>query len=162
MTTTTLAPATRDARSLLTPAAFQGVTATVSIANPDVGLVMAERIVEEALKFVAAAARGWDGPLRPSRVVDEGWHALILHTVVYERLCANLGQFVHHVPEPPATKVHNEDTVDRVLAAIRAAGFEPDTYLWTRDAQQAVLVSADCMHSECNDDNGGGACTAPQ
>jgi hypothetical protein len=159
MSTTTLTPGTTSARDLLTPETFQSVAATVAGANPEIGPVMAERLVEEAIKFVAAAATRSEGGLRPSRVVDEGWHALILHTGVYARLCAQLGRFVHHLPETPATKRHDEARVDRTLAAIRAAGYEPDEYLWTLTAQEAVLVSADCMHSECTE--GGSGCVAP-
>ncbi|MFB0633502.1 hypothetical protein ACEPPI_40295, partial [Streptomyces sp. AB3(2024)] len=63
------------------------------------------------------------------------------------------------VPTKPGT-VHDTATVDRTLKAIREAGHEPDEYLWSLEAQSAVLVSADCMHSECTD--GGSACAAPQ
>ncbi len=48
-----------------------------------------------------------DARLRPSRVVDEGWHALILHTRVYSELCEGVGRFVHHMPEPSDGSRHN-------------------------------------------------------
>ncbi|RMI26770.1 hypothetical protein EBN88_29775 [Streptomyces triticirhizae] len=53
-------------------------------------------------KFMDAAARFPAARITPSNVVDEGWHALILHTNLYERLCRRLGRFVHHWPERPA------------------------------------------------------------
>ncbi|MEU6760214.1 hypothetical protein [Streptomyces sp. NPDC046685] len=146
---------------LLPGPAFATAVRTVEKANPQLADGMAERIVSEAVKFVAAAALN-NTPglaLRPSRVVDEGWHALITDTKTYAELCRRLGRFVHHVPEAPATKRHDTATVKRTLRAIREAGHEPDEYLWSLEAQSSVLVSADCMHSECTE--GGSGCAAP-
>lgn len=91
----------RDARTLLTPDGFGGVVATVRDNNPDLPDATARRIVVEALKFVAAAAQFPTVKITPSNVVDEGWHALILHTDLYKKLCDRLGRFVHHWPERP-------------------------------------------------------------
>ena len=34
----------------------------------------------------------------PSIVIDEAWHAFILHTKDYEEFCMNsIGRFVHHI-----------------------------------------------------------------
>ncbi|MET8749113.1 hypothetical protein ABZW32_03355 [Streptomyces sp. NPDC004667] len=60
---------------------------------------MSERVVVEGLKFVAAAAAGARG-IAPSRVVDEGWHALILHTAIYNGLCERLGGSSTTTPSP--------------------------------------------------------------
>ena len=76
-----------DVRALLTPAAFGGVVATVLDNNPGMNDATAERIVVEALKFTHAAARFPTVRITPSSVVDEGWHALILHTNLYGKLC---------------------------------------------------------------------------
>ncbi|WP_327305326.1 hypothetical protein OG730_18865 [Streptomyces sp. NBC_01298] len=145
----------------LPSAGFAIAVRTVERANPHLPEGMAERIVREAVKFVTAAARNRTPglALRPSRLVDEGWHALLTDTRTYGNLCRLLGRFVHHVPETPATKKHDTATVARTLKAIREAGDEPDEYLWTVEAQSALLVSADCMHSECTD--GGSNCAAP-
>lgn len=56
--------------------------------NPDMNDATAQRIVTEALKFVAAAAQFPTVKITPSNVVDEGWHALILHTYC-TRSCVN-------------------------------------------------------------------------
>ncbi|MGW2583106.1 glycine-rich domain-containing protein [Streptomyces virginiae] len=162
MSQTTTPEAGLSASGLLTATAFATAVRTVEKANPELADGMADRIVSEAVKFVAAAAlnRTPGLALRPSRVVDEGWHALITDTKAYAELCRLLGRFVHHVPETPATKKHDTATVARTLKAIREAGYEPDEYLWSPEGQSAVLVSADCMHSECTD--GGSACAAPQ
>ncbi|WP_234314670.1 hypothetical protein [Streptomyces sp. NRRL F-5135] len=75
--------AERDARNLLTAKEFVAVAGTVQRANPDLDETNAGRVVTESLKFVATAAARPGFQLAPSRVVDEGWHALILHTRVY-------------------------------------------------------------------------------
>lgn len=71
-------------RDLIGPAAYLSVAGTVQDNNPGMDGAMAQRIADEGLKFVATCAATPDAPLAPSRVVDEGWHALILHTKVYE------------------------------------------------------------------------------
>jgi hypothetical protein len=140
------------ARALLTAAEFEGVAATVGSNNPDMPQATADRITEEALKFVAAAARE-PGGMRPSRAVDEGWHALILHTRVYARLCANLGRFVDHVPELPDPSRYTPGILDSTIDRIRAAGFEPDMELWTGPLE-GIQVAATCQHdNECADGN---------
>ena len=83
-----------DVSDLLTPDAFGGVVATVMDNNPDMDEPTASRVVTEALKFVDAAAKFPTVRITPSQVVDEGWHALILHTHPYARLCDRLGRFV--------------------------------------------------------------------
>ena len=50
----TAAPEVTSARTLITPAAFDGVVATVQDNNEHMSADLAERIVVEALKFVAA------------------------------------------------------------------------------------------------------------
>ncbi|MFI7094039.1 glycine-rich domain-containing protein [Streptomyces lydicus] len=134
-------------RDLIGDAAFLSVAGTVMDNNPGMEFALAERITDEGLKFVVACAATPDAPLAPSRVVDEGWHALILHTKVYEELCASLGGFVHHYPgfDPdnydPLTSVRTQD-------AIRAAGYHVDEELWgAPTGDQLVAVSAKCQHS---------------
>ncbi|MFJ2212645.1 hypothetical protein ACIQVO_17320 [Streptomyces sp. NPDC101062] len=152
MITTTTATTTRDARSLLTDEQFAGVVATVQRANPGMATTLAERITLEGLKFVATAADRTSGRLAPSTLVDEGWHALILHTRVYADLNARLGgRFVDHVPQPP-NPTHPQ--VPGILAftqvAITAAGFQVDEELW----QPGPKASADCQHvPNCGDND---------
>ncbi|MFE9372504.1 glycine-rich domain-containing protein [Streptomyces sp. NPDC006711] len=91
----------------------------------------AERIVTEALKYVAAAAKFPTVPIQPSKVVDEGWHALILHTRLYARLCEGLGHFVNHFPERPGPERHDPNVLTRTVALLEQAGFTVDAELWT-------------------------------
>ncbi|MER8153816.1 hypothetical protein [Streptomyces sp. NPDC094472] len=120
---------------------------------------MAERIVDEAVKFTATCAAFPDARLRPSRVVDEGWHALILHTRVYSELCEGLGHFVHHMPEPPNPFRHDAGELTRTQEMIarrgspwmtrcgrrrpiRASGSRPDVSTVSLVAREHALVTA--------------------
>jgi hypothetical protein len=90
----------RSVRDLLTDDEFQGVVATVLGNNADMATATAEQITEEGLKFLVACSEFPEAHLRPSQIVDEGWHALILHTRLYATLCEKpAGGFVHHLPE---------------------------------------------------------------
>ncbi|MEV6951913.1 hypothetical protein [Streptomyces sp. NPDC051183] len=149
----------KDARSLISAAEFEAVAATVASNNPDMSSTDADRITEESLKFVAAAAR-FPGGMRPSRVVDEGWHALILHTAVYARLCSRLPKFVHHMPELPDPSRYTPGALDHTLNRIREAGFQPDTELWTGPLE-GIPVAANCQHdNQCADGNCEANCRA--
>ncbi|GGT05730.1 MULTISPECIES: glycine-rich domain-containing protein [Streptomyces] len=147
-----------SARHLLSGEGFARAVQLVVRDNDGIDEALAERIVDEALKFVAAAARTAGRHLRPSKTVDIGWHALILHTAMYRSLCSSIGRFVDHRPEGPATLRRDADTLDRTLDAIREAGYQPDSYLWGSPADTEVRAG-DCMHSECTE--GGSGCAAP-
>ncbi|MGW0735109.1 glycine-rich domain-containing protein [Streptomyces sp. NPDC002851] len=136
-----------DVRDLLTTDAFEGVVATVIDNNPGMAEAMAARIVTEALKFVDAAAKFPTVKITPSQVVDEGWHALILHTGPYAKVCARLGQFVHHWPERPDPKRHDPDALTRTVALIEQAGHSADVELWTGPTRALVPMAAQCSHT---------------
>lgn len=159
----TIAPEQLNARNLLTPENFTGVVHTVLDNNPGMASDTAERIVQDALKFVATARTFPTMPITPSRVVDEGWHALILHTAVYAELCERLGGFVHHYPERPDASRHDPDALARTVALIEEAGYTPDYELWTGPTRALVAVAADCSHTPvpggCGPINPGGCAT---
>ncbi|MEU0841659.1 hypothetical protein ABZ370_19615 [Streptomyces sp. NPDC005962] len=113
--------------------------------NPELGSDMAGRIVDEAVKYLAAVADS-PQPLVPSRVVDEGWHTLILHTRVYQKLCSQLGTFIHHTPEPRDPSRHNPDAITRTRQAIVAAGYTVDDALWLAPDDTTIPVAASCTH----------------
>ncbi|MGW0708272.1 glycine-rich domain-containing protein [Streptomyces sp. NPDC002643] len=142
------------ARALITEEEFAGVVATVLDNNKEMEQPTAERVVLEALKFVDTCVRFPALRLRPSRIVDEGWHALILHTRTYARLCQSRGGFVHHVPERPDPSRHNPKELERTQAAIVEAGYEVDLTLWLSPTDASVPVAADCEHS-----GGSGGCS---
>lgn len=147
MSITAQAPVTRDVRDLLTPEQLTAVTATVQTGNPNLATDMAGAIVLEAVKFEAACASAPTLRLTPSRVVDEGWHALILHTRIKARLAARLGYFVHHVPEVPDPSRYDPDLLLRTQVAIADAGYVPDAALWAGPSDTRIPVAASCQHS---------------
>lgn len=134
-------------RALLSDAEFNGVMHTVLDNNPGMAMDLAGRIVVQALAFLATAAKAPAG-LVPSRVVDEGWHALVLHTALYQSLCVRLcGGFIHHVPERPDPGNRSHSSVERTVAAIEAAGYTVDADLWRGPEDTLVTVAANCQHS---------------
>ncbi|MEU1169885.1 hypothetical protein [Streptomyces microflavus] len=149
----------RDALALLTPEGLEGVVATVTDNNPGMDEGTACRIVAEALKFVDAAAQFPTARIAPSRVVDEGWHALILHTELYAKLCEGLGQVVHHYPERPDAGRYDPHVITRTLATIEQAGYATDADLWTDPGKPLVGVAAQCNHTPCGPVRPGGCAT---
>ncbi|MEJ8654980.1 hypothetical protein [Streptomyces sp. MS1.AVA.4] len=139
---------TETARALLTDAQFNDVRATILGNNPGMEPDLAGRILVDALAFLATAASSPGQALVPSRVVDEGWHALILHTTLYYGLCARFGNFVHHLPERPDPSRHDEAVIERTIAHIAAAGYSVDRDLWRRPTDTLVSVAAECQHSD--------------
>ncbi|MCC9306447.1 hypothetical protein LN042_04870 [Kitasatospora sp. RB6PN24] len=136
----------RDPRDYIDPRDFASVVHTVLDNNPGMEGRQATRITCEAIKFVVAGAMFPEHAMAPSRIVDEGWHALIVHTELYARLCAKFGPFVHHTPgynpmffDPPI--------LDRTEELIRAAGFEVDEELWVGPTDDRIPVAANCQHS---------------
>ncbi|MFF4432793.1 hypothetical protein ACFYZ4_26985 [Streptomyces sp. NPDC001513] len=143
-TMTITAPSTP--RALLTDAQFNNVMHTILDNNPGMEPGIAGRILIDALAFLATAAKTAH-PLVPSRVVDEGWHALILHTGLYQSLCAQLGGFVHHVPERPDPGHRSHGDIERTVTAIEAAGYTVNHDLWRGPEDSLVSVAAQCQHS---------------
>ncbi|MCP9205479.1 glycine-rich domain-containing protein [Streptomyces sp. NEAU-Y11] len=137
----------RDVTALLDQPTRAEVVGTVLRGNPELTEHMAVRIVDEAVKFVAAAATS-PTPLVPSQVVDEGWHALILHTRTYRQLCDRVGTFVHHVPEAPAPDQRAPEALTRTQQRITEAGFPLDDALWLAPDDPSIPVAASCQHSD--------------
>ncbi|MFF1686981.1 MULTISPECIES: glycine-rich domain-containing protein [unclassified Streptomyces] len=139
------------ARQLISDRNFTSCRNTVMDANPDMPAEMAARVVEEGIKFVAACARHAMAGLAPSRIVDEGWHALILHTAMYAELCQSLAdEVVHHYPGYDPTN-YDPPILDRTQEMIRAIGYEPDAELWGPPSDETLVsVAAKCQHApEC-------------
>lgn len=139
------------ARQLISDQTFTSCRGTVMDANPDMSEEMAGRIVEEGIKFVAACSRNPDVGLAPSRIVDEGWHALLLHTAKYAELCTSLGGgFVHHYPGYDPTN-YDPEILARTRATIAALGWGVDPELWSPPSDETLVsVAAKCQHApEC-------------
>ncbi|NUP53424.1 MAG: hypothetical protein HOW97_39805 [Catenulispora sp.] len=134
-------------RSLVSEATFDSVVSTVLDNNAGMAVNMAERIVTEAIAFVVTGARTPRLAMAPSRTVDEGWHAFIVHTEAYAELCAREGAFVHHSPgfDP---ENFDPDILEQTQDAIRAAGFKVDPELWRPPTDDSIVsVAANCQHA---------------
>ncbi|KOV26437.1 hypothetical protein ADK60_21075 [Streptomyces sp. XY431] len=113
---------------------------------------LAERVVDQALAFLGTCAVSPDAALSPSRVVDHGWHAFLLHTREYAAFCDRVAnRFLHHRPDNSASA--NGTGIVTTAAALRAAGYQVDPELWA--------VSADCSEGsggDGSDTSGSGGC----
>ncbi|MFC9700943.1 glycine-rich domain-containing protein [Streptomyces sp. NPDC056943] len=147
------------ARALLSDAAFNGVLHTVLDNNPGWDPSMASRAVVEALKFVHAASLFPTARISPTSEVDEGWHALILHTRLYADLCSGLGRTVHHYPERPDAAHRDPDVITRTMALIEQAGYTPDAELWTGRVGELVGVIRHTPPGGCGPINPGNCAT---
>ncbi|MCQ8191113.1 glycine-rich domain-containing protein [Streptomyces rugosispiralis] len=133
--------------ALLDDTQRQGVVQTLLDNNRDMTAEMAGRIVDEAAKYVLTAAEYPQAAMAPSRVVDEGWHALILHTRLYKALCARRGNYVEHSPGY-APENYEPAILTHTQAMMREAGFTPDEELWTAPDKPLVAVAAKCQHGK--------------
>lgn len=142
MTVTTTQPNLRDPEALIPTALFARLCTRVE-RDAKVDRAHAERIVRQALAFLVACARNPEIPLAPSKAVDHGWHAFILHTREYAGFCDRVaGHFIHHAPEDPAGE--RVDAIARnatTTAVMRRTGLPVDEELW--DADRANC-SANC------------------
>ncbi|MEX5631930.1 glycine-rich domain-containing protein [Parafrankia sp. FMc2] len=126
-------------RFLVRPALFDWlvdrVAADVEVAGDR---DLAARIVDQALAFLATSATS-PHTLAPSRRVDIGWHAFVLHTREYADFCNQVaGRFIHHIPESTRPSLEQVATVrTRTTDAIAAAGYALDVDLWTLPAECA-------------------------
>lgn len=96
----------------------------------------AARIVGQALEFLRACALNPDARLTPSKAVDAGWHAFILHTADYAEFCDRIaGRFIHHRPAAPGEHDGGPEAIGETIAAMRAAGLTVDPDLWIAGAK---------------------------
>lgn len=142
MTTTlperTASPEAR-ARGLISTQEFLAVSHTIRREDAEMTQTQAEHILTEALKFVATGALFPARGMRPSRAVDLGWHALILHTAIYADLCHRLGRFVHHRPSSPSDGAALSLSLDQTQALMAEAGYAPDPLMWLRPGDGAIM-----------------------
>jgi hypothetical protein len=137
-------------RSLVSDELFERLTARV---ERDEGHEpeLAARIVDQALAFLGTCAVHRVEPLSPSRMVDAGWHAFVLHTREYHTFCRRIaGRFIDHVPTDnlPAGAGETASPLRRTVAAMQSLGYAVDDELWFSSD------NADCTgcHNGCHDD----------
>ncbi|GGW15067.1 hypothetical protein GCM10018980_76200 [Streptomyces capoamus] len=137
-----------DPITLVDPEVTDRLAHRITAEHPEITEATARRIVGQAAAFIAASGQQPGQSLAPSKLVDYGWHAFILHTVDYARFCEQVvGHFVHHVPTAEDDEMPGgvQATRERTLAAIMAAGYAVDDKLWPD--------MADCSqcHAGCTD-----------
>ncbi|WP_205521628.1 hypothetical protein [Streptomyces sp. S1D4-23] len=145
---------TTDPLTLVDPQVAARLTRRVMADHPEISEATAHRIVGQAAAFIAASGQQPGQSLVPSKLVDYGWHAFILHTVDYAAFCQRIvGGFVHHVPtdEDEPLPGGAAATRERTLTAIDTAGYAVDEELWPE-------ASAECTqcHAGCTDSPNGG------
>ncbi|MFW5418444.1 hypothetical protein J0910_17685 [Nocardiopsis sp. CNT-189] len=131
MTAPAIAPA--RGRDLIDPVLFDRLAADVCRDHGHPA-ELSERIVDQALAFLAACA-GTAEPIGPSALVDLGWHAFILRTEAYRAFCERVAdRMIDHCPiDPDATHASGAEThalLERSIAAVRATGLHYDPALW--------------------------------
>lgn len=151
-TMTTVLSVPTPARTLIPGGLFDRLTGRIA-REELIERDLAERVMDQALAFLAASAHHAGEPLVPSDLVDIGWHTFILYTREYAEFRDRLaGRFIHHVPDDapdaPTEKASPADVRTRTLDAIVRAGYAIDHELWT-------LTAGTC--GSCHDD---GNCSA--
>lgn len=142
MTVTTTQPTLHDLDTLVPAALFARLCARVE-RDANVDRTRAERIMRQALAFLVTCARNPEIPLAPSKTVDYGWHAFILHTWEYADFCDRVaGHFIHHAPlDPGGERVDRAARNAATTDVMRRTGLPVDEELW--DADRAGC-SANC------------------
>jgi len=139
---------TTDPITLLDAEVVDRLTHRITTDHPEIDQATARRIVGQTAAFIAASGQQPGQNLAPSKLVDVGWHAFILHTVDYAAFCQRaVGRFVHHVPTNEGEQMPGgaASAHERTTAAIQAAGYTVDAELWRS--------AADCnqCHAGCHD-----------
>ncbi|GAB2775917.1 glycine-rich domain-containing protein [Amycolatopsis magusensis] len=152
--TAVLAPFATGRKLISTPL-FDRLAGRI-VAEEQLTRELAERIVEQALAFLAVCARNTGAPLAPSELVDIGWHTFILHTRDYADFCDRIaGRFLHHVPtedgDPAETGAAAHATLSRTVAAIERAGYAVDPALWPAVNGKCNVNCSQCKNG-CSDD----------
>ncbi|WP_097992672.1 glycine-rich domain-containing protein [Streptomyces sp. f51] len=117
---------------------------------PEMKAEFAHRGVGQMLAFLATGVDS-EEPVRPSPMVDDFWHAFLLHTKAYREFCTDrLGKFVDHQPgfldkdEHGGGKALRARTVD----AITTAGYMVDSEFWPElDIANCSQCHANCHNS---------------
>ncbi|MEV5351910.1 hypothetical protein [Streptomyces sp. NPDC052693] len=140
---------TTDPAALVAPEVTDRLIRRITTDHPEITEATARRIVGQTAAFIAASGKQPGQSLAPSKLVDYGWHAFILHTVDYTRFCEQVvGRFVHHVPTDEDDEMPDgaQATRERTLAAIAAAGYTVDEELWP-DMADCTQCHAGCTDS---------------
>ena len=109
---------------------------------------LAERIMDQALGFLALVKYEPEGHYGPSALVDIGWHTFILYTKPYAAFCEEfVGHFIHHDPtDVPGVDYSAGTKPSDTVAAMKRHGLFVDEALW------AHFHAGDCTASDGDGD----------
>ncbi|MEU8688827.1 hypothetical protein [Streptomyces sp. NPDC048665] len=148
MTDTTNRPLI-DARTLIGDDMRATLVANMRDKFPQLTEEKAGRGVGQMLAFLAACAYS-ERPLSPSPLVDDFWHAFLLHTKAYREFCEeSFGRFLDHQPGYLDPEEHGGGKVlrARTVDAITLAGYEIDMEFWP----ELDLAECSQCHANCSD-----------
>lgn len=117
-------------------------------------LSLAERIMDQALAFLALCAKDPEGNYSPSPLVDIGWHTFILYTKPYADFCMRMnGRFIHHNPSDVEGVDYGTGNIARTVMALREHGLVIDEPLWANTGHDC---SSYCSGDSCSGGGGSG------
>lgn len=138
-----------DARTLISTELRETLVDNMRAKFPQLTEEKAARGVGQMLAFLAACAYS-EKPLSPSPLVDDFWHAFLLHTKAYREFCEeNFGRFLDHQPGYLDPEEHGGGKVlrARTVDAITLAGYEIDMEFWP----ELDLAECSQCHANCSD-----------
>jgi hypothetical protein len=123
--------------------------------HPEIDQPLAEQLIIAAAVFQSACAQNPAARLAPSRLVDIGWHAWLMHTVDNAILSQVIGCVVHHVPTEDGKALAGDavEARQRTLSAITGAGYTVDHVAWP---PTAIMGECSQCHAGCSDSPNGG------
>ncbi|MER5460745.1 hypothetical protein ABT010_08645 [Streptomyces sp. NPDC002668] len=143
---TALATEQITGRRLVAPELFERLVTFLEF-EEEMDRPRAECVMDQALAFIDMAGHRNDVPLSPSRKVDPGWHAFILHSREYADFChRRFGTFLHHNPLK-GRRLRDGVAIRRTVQAIEELGYAVDHELWG--------TAAECNPPACCGDGDG-------
>lgn len=100
---------------------------------------LVERIMDQALGFLKLISLCPGRTFCPSKKVDIGWHAFLMHTRDYIAFCNRInGQYIHHEPTPVEIVVAQTGGVAETVRSMKANSIFVDDALWAGVGRDAV------------------------
>ncbi|MFE1751093.1 glycine-rich domain-containing protein [Streptomyces anandii] len=138
-----------DARTLISTELRETLVDNMRAKFPQLTEEKADRGVGQMLAFLAACDYS-ERPLSPSPLVDDFWHAFLLHTKGYREFCEEkFGRFLDHQPGYVDPEEHGGGKAlrARTVDAITLAGYEIDMEFWP----ELDLAECSQCHANCSD-----------
>lgn len=91
----------------------------------------AEGLIREAKRMLYLCTIS-KASVAPSDRVDWAWHEMIMFTKFYKTYAEFIGDFIHHVPNPPPEVDEKEETWDHIQQTLGKPRKGSDTYMQTK------------------------------